>query len=99
MPALTIVLDVERDGFRAVRRAGLRGADGDESVAAGKLIHLGNDAEIELGALAAGMQSGAASVVFCFTLPDGRVVLAETSMALLLTAADALKGRYGDPRA
>lgn len=29
---------------------------------------------------------------------DGEVVLAETTLALFLTAADALKVKYGDPR-
>lgn len=98
MPALHIVLDVEHDGFAAMRQAGLHGRDGDQSVAEGKLIHLGNDAHIELGALPHGMASGAASVAFCFELPDGKIVIAETSLALLLTAADALKARFGDPR-
>lgn len=54
--------------------------------------------DLEVAALAAGMQSGAPSIVFRVTCPDGRVVLAETSLALLLTAADAFKARYGDPR-
>lgn len=90
MPALTIVLDVESDGFPAMR--GLEGTDDP------RLIHLGENAQIAVGALAAGMASGAPSVAFCFSLPNGQVVIAETSMALLLTAADALKARYGDPR-
>lgn len=79
-------------GFSAIRRAGLQGH------AAGKLVHLGHDAQIEVGALPGGMASGAPSVAFCFSLPDGRVVLAETSLALFLGAGDALKARYGDPR-
>lgn len=45
-----------------------------------------------------GMRSGAPSVAFCIPLPDGSVVLAETSLALLLTASDALRARFGDPR-
>jgi hypothetical protein len=44
------------------------------------------------------MVSGAPSVAFCFKLGEREVVLAETSLALFLTAADALKARYGDPR-
>lgn len=87
MPALGIVLDVEREGFRAMRGLDRR-----------RLIHLGDAAQIEVGALAGGMASGDPSAAFCFGLPDGRVVLAETSMRLLLTAADTLKAKYGDPR-
>jgi hypothetical protein len=90
MPALTIVLDVEQNGFGAMR--GLEGTDDP------RLIHLGDDAHIEVGALEAGMASGAPSVAFCFELPNGQVVVAETSMKLLLAATDALKARYGDPR-
>jgi hypothetical protein len=89
-PILTIVTDVEHDGFRSMR--GLLGADDP------RLIRLGEDAQIEIGALQGGMASGAPSVALCIQLPDGRVVLAETSMALLLTAADTLAELYGDPR-
>ena len=90
MPALTIVLDVEQDGFTAMR--------GLEAVDDPRLIHLGEDAHMEIGALAHGMASGAPSAAFCFALPNGQVVFAETSMRLLLSAVDALKARYGDPR-
>lgn len=45
-----------------------------------------------------GMESGLPSVALRIDLPDGRVVIAETSLALFLTAADALKARFGDPR-
>lgn len=99
MLALTIVLNVEEDGFSALRTAGVQGMPGDQAIAAGKLIHLGEGDTLEVGALAGGMQSGAPSCALCFNLPDGRAVLAETSLALFLTAGDALKARYGDPRA
>lgn len=69
-----------------------------EAQAAGTLIHLADDAEIIVTGLAAGMQSGDPSAAFAFRLPDGRYVFAETSLRLLLTAADALKSRHGDPR-
>ena len=62
-----------------------------------ELVHLGNDAPpLRVGALAGGMASGRTSVAFGFELPDGRVVLAETSLRLFLAAADALRARYGD---
>ncbi len=61
--------------------------------------HLGNDAPpIQVSALADGMASGAPSVAIRIDLPNGEVVLAETSLALFLMAADALRVRYGDPR-
>lgn len=44
--------------------------------------------------LAAGMGSGKPSVAFVFDLPDGRYVFAETSLALFLAAAQALKGAH-----
>lgn len=59
----------------------LAGADLD------RLIHLGNDAPpIRLGMLPDGMSSGKPSVAIAITLEDGRVVLAETSYALLKAA-------------
>jgi hypothetical protein len=42
--------------------------------------------------------SGAPGVAFVFPLPDGHVAVAQTTLALLLTATDALRGRHGDPR-
>lgn len=69
-------------------------APGDE-----RIIHLGNDAPpMWLTALAGGMTSGKPSVMIRLDLPDGRIVMAETSLSLLLAAADAFRGRYGDPR-
>jgi hypothetical protein len=59
------------------------------------VIHLGNDAPpIGITALAGGMASGNASVMLRLDLPDGRVVLAETSLRLFLLAADALRAQY-----
>lgn len=69
-----------------------------------QVIHL-TEGAIEMARLPGGMTSGASSVTIRIDLPDGRVVLAETSLALLLGAArafetaeardaeDALKGR------
>lgn len=53
---------------------------------------------IGVTALAGGMMSGAPSVAFRIKLPDGKYVIAETSLALFFTAADAMKIRFGDPR-
>ena len=60
-----------------------------------KVIHLSNGADIQLAALAGGMTSGRPSVMFRFELPDGRTVLAETSMRLFLASARAFAARYG----
>lgn len=63
----------------------------------GDVIHLGNDAPpIGVTALAGGMTSGRTSVMLRLDLPDGRVVLAETSLRLFLMAAAGLRARYGD---
>jgi hypothetical protein len=71
-----------------------------ERMRRGRVIHLGNDAPpIQIAALAGGMASGQPSVMLRLELPDGRTVLAETSLRLFLLAAHALAGRYpqGDP--
>jgi hypothetical protein len=87
MPSLRIVL--EGDGAFSELA---------EVIEQGKLIHLSNDADIAVTGLEGGMQSGDPSVAFIFGLPDGRKVFAETSLRLLLMAADGFKARYGDPR-
>ena len=53
---------------------------------------------IRIACLEAGMQSGKPSVVIATEQEDGSFVLAESSLALFLTAADAFKARFGDPR-
>jgi hypothetical protein len=59
------------------------------------VIHLGNGAPpIGVAAIEGGMLSGATSVMFRIDLPDGRVVLAETSLALLEMAVQAMRARY-----
>jgi hypothetical protein len=91
MPVLTVLPDIERGGgFDALKPI----APGDRE----RIIHLGDETRLEVGGLKSGMASGNPSVAFCFPLPDGRVVIAETSLALLLSAADALKAVHGDPR-
>lgn len=93
MPEMVLIADVERDGFEPVRRVVERYGSVLEAAAQGVLIH--SQAPIYVGALEAGMASGKASVSLCFELPDGRVVLVETSLALLEGAARALAARYG----
>lgn len=86
-----IALDIILDGDRAW--PDLKGKIGTDQV-----IHLGNDARpIGVAALEGGMTSGKPSICFRFDLPDGRTVLAETSLALFVTAARAFVARYGEP--
>jgi hypothetical protein len=86
MPALHLILDGE-------------GAWPDLAEAEAVVIHLADDAKVDLAGLARGMQSGKPSVAFRIDLPeDGHIVIWETSLALFLSAADAFKAKYGDPR-
>lgn len=59
------------------------------------VIHLTGD--FTVAALAKGMISGKPSVMIRIDLPDGRVVLQETSYALWMTASAALRGKFGEP--
>lgn len=87
MPSLRIVLDPEE--------AGGIGEEFAQAVRDGTLIHLANDAEIVMSGLADGMSSGKPSVMFGFKLPDGQVVMAETSWWLFATAFWAFAARFG----
>lgn len=60
--------------------------------------HLRHSENIEMAVLALGMTSGKPSVAIRINLDEGDVVIAETSLALFLSAADAFKAKYGDPR-
>lgn len=50
---------------------------------------------LKVGALEHGMQSGKPAICFGFTLPDGRTVLAQTSMRLFHATAKAFAARFG----
>lgn len=64
----------------------------------GKTVHQ-ITTPISITGLAGGMTSGKPSVSFVFVLPGSEEwVFAETSLALFLSAADALKAVHGDPR-
>lgn len=88
MPELRIVLDPERQGF---------GIEYE-----GQVIHLGNDAEIVITGLPDGMAPGPdgkqrASMAFAFKLPNGDLVVAETSWRLFAAAYSAFLGKFGEP--
>ena len=61
-----------------------------------QIIELDEGSVMHIAGLAGGMASGRPSVMFRFDLPDGRVVIAQTSLALFQVAAAGLTGRYGD---
>jgi hypothetical protein len=62
-----------------------------------KVIHLSNDAlPIQVALLDKGMTSGRPSVTIRIDLPDGRVVLAETSLRLFVAAGRGFAARYPD---
>ena len=48
--------------------------------------------------LEGGTVGGNPSIAFIVELDGGRWVFAETTLKLFLTAADAFKAKYGDPR-
>jgi hypothetical protein len=56
-----------------------------------KMIHT---EQMEIAALPHGMVSGAPSVAFRIDLPDGRVVIAETSLKLLVGATRVLVAKH-----
>lgn len=87
MPSLRIVLDPERDGL------GLGVSDPKD------IVHLAADAEIVVSGLPDGMVGGRPSMMFGFKLPDGRVVIAETSWRLFAAAYKAFAGQFGDDTA
>jgi len=65
-----------------------------EKLGTDALIHLSNDATIHVGVLPAGMASGLPSVALRIDLPDGRILVAETSARLFVNADRAIAIRY-----
>ncbi len=86
MPVLKITVNCERDPWDdllPLREQGkLITAMGTESGA------------IRVGGLPHGMDSGKTSISIVIPLPDGTMILTETSLALFLAAARALEGAY-----
>lgn len=59
----------------------------------GKVTWL-RDGVILIATLSKGMKSGKPSVSIRIDLPDGKIVVAETSMRLFLSAAEVFKAKY-----
>lgn len=60
-----------------------------------KIVHV---TTMRISSLPDGTVFGKPSVAFRIDFPDGHTVIAETTLAMLLTVTDALKAKYGDPR-
>lgn len=88
MPEIRVKLNVETDPFASIVRLHSQGRVPRD------LIHV--TSPWELGALPKGMGSGKTSVSIAITLPDGRVVIAESSLLALTAAVQALNARYPD---
>jgi hypothetical protein len=77
-------------------------ADGEESNALADLADKREQViDVPLQAvigLTEGTEGGKPSVMVRADLPDGRTVIAQTTLALFLAAADVLRARHGDPR-
>lgn len=61
-----------------------------------KVIHL-SETTIGIAVLPGGTSGGRESVAFRFELPNGKVVIAETTWRLLGSACAAIAARYGWP--
>lgn len=60
-----------------------------------KIVNASNVSSIKLGVLNAGLESGKPSVGIAIPLPDGKVVLAQTSLKLFQQAAAIFTAKYG----
>lgn len=67
-------------------------ADGAWTDMAGKKVM--RTTGLRMGVLPHGMQSGAPSVAIRIDLPDGQIVIAETSLALLVTTVNSIRARF-----
>jgi hypothetical protein len=60
-----------------------------------KLVILANDTVITITSVNAGAERGNPAILLSMELPDGRMVIVQTTLALLLQAARILGARYG----
>ena len=92
MHSVTINLTGERDAWPDIFDP--------RSPVAGKVTHLPAVGMTTLGfaILPEYTEQKRPGVAIRVNLPNGHVVVADTTLAMFLTAADAFKARYGDPR-
>lgn len=82
MESLNLILDLESKGFR----------DGEYPVSE-------YEGSLNIGGMAEGTEGKKPIVMIAFEDPTtGGYLVAQTTLALFLTAADGLKAKYGDPR-
>jgi hypothetical protein len=83
MPALNLITDEGDDPW-----PDLRGKE---------VVHLGNGAPpIGVAVLSGGMASGRPSLMLRIDLPDGQIVMAETSARLFCLAARVIQAKFPD---
>jgi hypothetical protein len=100
-PNIHVVLDAEQTPLSILEdlyRAHPECDTAEKLVKAGHLVHITNDAQIDIGGMPKGTKQGNPTVMFAFKTSDDKGVIVETTMALFLSAADALRNVYGDPR-
>lgn len=82
MESLRVILDLEQVGFR----------DSEYAVTE-------YEGEIIVGGMPKGTEAGKPVVMIGLEDPEtGGFIVAQTTLALFLTAADGLRAKYGDPR-
>ena len=82
-------IDLNLDGDNAW--PDLKGRKGDPFI-----YEVPKDSPLQMATFPSGMKSGRASAMIRVDLPDGKVILIETSVACFLTAAAAMRGRFGE---
>lgn len=88
MESLRIVPNLEERGFDVLAELGIEQVDRD-----GRVAHT---TRLEVGGLPNATAAGRPGVMIAVRIPgEPRVVIAETTLALFLGAADALRARYG----
>lgn len=84
MESLHIILDLTKQGLRETEH-----------------VVDGHDGELIIGGMPEGTEAGKPIVMIALEHPDPEIdgyLVAETTLALFLSAADVLKTKYGDPR-
>lgn len=84
MPAIYVIIEKEPSWPDLV-----------EKVRQGQVIHLSNETPWEIATLGDGTVSGQPSICLRLDLPDGRTVVAETTLRAFQAANAALEGKYG----
>lgn len=87
MESLSVILDGTQSANSSLSGHAQR-FPGEDSVKRG----------IEIIGMPHGTADGRPTVLIGIPLPGGGAVIGETTLALLLTAVDGLRARYGDPR-